>query len=172
LDKRAKKIERDLLAILLLYIAGQLNRDQTWLRGLRLIDEEFRLLVDEVNAYYKAQDLSGQLALESKKLRETRLRITAEFETLLDTEEKFWKTKKGIARGAFLLSLLVAYSVSSAITANVAREEGAVLVWHTQLDPQVCDYCASMEGLKFDPEGEIPDLPAHFGCRCWWSIVF
>lgn len=157
---------------MLAYLIGQLTKRRAQLQGLELIDEQIRLLVNEINAFYREQGLTGQLAPESKQLRDTRARITSEFQTLLDAED-YWATEEGVRQGTLLLSLLVAYGVAGAIAENIAKETpGVILLWQTQLDPQVCGECLDLEGVEFDPAGELPDMPLHMGCWCFWRIVF
>ena len=61
LEKKEEKIWRDLLGLLLFYIAGQLTKAQTRARGLLIIDENFLSLIEEVNAFYEEAGLKGQL---------------------------------------------------------------------------------------------------------------
>ena len=113
------------------------------------------------------------LSPESSQLRKRRAEIVAEFDTLLNTDDPYWKSEEGQKRGIGFLGVLVAYAVASTITASVAQEvSGAVLIWNTKEDDAVCVICESFKGeySPFDPN--LPTIPPHPNGRCWWSIVF
>ena len=172
LAKKEEKIWRDLQAILLFFLLGQLKKAQARAQGLQLIDEQFRLLVEEINEFYRDEGLSGQLAPESAELRKTRARITEEFDKILDGEDH-WATPEGVKQSTGMLAILITLAVAATITVSVARKTADVkLVWKTMEDNSVCEICEGFKG-EYDPhDPNLPEIPPHPGGRCWWVIVF
>ena len=113
------------------------------------------------------------LAPESSQLRKRWAEIALAFDTMLDSEEEYWKSEEGIKRAAGFMAVLVAYAVASTITASIAQGiPGAVLVWNTMEDDQVCIICLGLKG-EYDPlDPNLPEIPPHPNGRCWWTIVF
>ncbi len=44
----------------------------------------------------------------------------------------------------------------------------AGLIWHTRGDARVCEECAARDGQTY-PLDDLPDLPVHPHCRCYWT---
>ena len=149
-----------------------MKKAQARAQGLKVIDEYFRLLVYEVNAFYKENGLSGQLHPEVEQLRKTRARITEEFDKILDGED-YWATPEGVKQSTGMLAILITLAVAATITVSVARKTADVkLVWKTMEDNSVCEICEGFKG-EYDPhDPNLPVIPPHPGGRCWWVIIF
>ena len=163
-------MEKLLLVLLLDYLAGVLSRAEVMRKGLLLINQHFDALVKEITQYYSDKGLQGTPTVQALKARKSK--IEAEFLTLLDTEEAYWKSEEGLKQGAALLAILAIFSASAAVTESVAEAEGAVLMWKTMEDPEVCPLCEELEGSTYAPGEVKPDMPLHLNCRCYWLIVF
>ena len=48
-----------------------------------------------------------------------------------------------------------------------SNKSNSIWIWHADKDDRVCDECASMDGMMFENEDDIPEFPHHPNCRCW-----
>ena len=48
-----------------------------------------------------------------------------------------------------------------------SNKSNSVWIWHADKDDRICDECASMDGMMFENEDDIPEFPHHPNCRCW-----
>ncbi len=74
-------------------------------------------------------------------------------------------------QAARLVNTELARCVSEA-SLEVYKNSGVVdkVMWCATLESNTCDYCADMDGRKFDI-GDIPKIPAHPSCRCCYVPV-
>lgn len=43
-------------------------------------------------------------------------------------------------------------------------------VFTTAEDSRVCPICASLAGMIYDPDEDLPDIPVHGNCRCRYIL--
>ncbi len=92
--------------------------------------------------------------------------------------DKFSKTPEGIKRRVNALGATLTWTLyNNAVrqTAPNLMQPEAYLQWITRPDLSKtgpCPICAPRHGSVYDPDGFVPDMPAHIGCVCEWQIVY
>ena len=85
----------------------------------------------------------------------------------------YWKSPPGIQRRIQGLASNFTYLIANNALKTLAKEEKAQwLIWITAADDRVCPICAPRHMMRYRPTQFLPDLPAHNGCRCTWTVTW
>lgn len=87
--------------------------------------------------------------------------------------EGFWSSDQGILMRLEDLSEAVVWQTFNNATQLVGSEAGATMFeWVSEIDEKTCNYCDRQSGRRYRVGQFIPRIPAHPGCRCFWTVYF
>ena len=172
LDEYARQLQDELEELIILFLDGYLSPPQTKIRGSQLLEETRVSLTDKFTATHPTPpSFNPQARRILRVLEETARDFTQIIEETPATP--YWATAEGLKRRIEMLALALIYRLNAQLTIELAHETRAKwLRYNTMQDPKVCPICDSLQGTYPAEDPNLPTIPQHPLCRCWYTIEY
>ena len=135
--------------------------------GAEWFEEEYLTIINTINKKAEELDLSP---VSVERLHPLLEETIEDFKNQLQELEAETVKPDDIIIRVGLTAWLITHVLAGQVTIEVAEQSDVELIaWVTSGDTKVCDICEANEGTH--PLNELPEFPAHIGCRCHLELV-
>ena len=153
--------------MILLLLNEYLSYADAYDLGAEWFTDEYNYIINLVNK--KAREL-GLPQVSVERLHPLLEETIEDFKNQLQELEAETVKPDDIIIRAGLTAWLITHVLAGQVTIEVAEQSDVELIaWVTSGDTKVCDICEANEGTH--PLNELPEFPAHIGCRCHLELV-
>jgi hypothetical protein len=150
-------LQDDLEEILILYLSDNISKSSAFSGGESRLREAYLFIVPSETSEFK-DILESYLEGWREIIRGRAL-------------APFWEGIEGLKRRVGFLVGNFKSALKASATIQTARIKGVQIKWVTMGDLRVCPICLGNERAWNTDDPNLPVLPAHPLCRCWWEMI-